>query len=245
MIVKTLTEFKRAVEYGAGIRGQIGAGSTFRHPTDDIETEINSSYGEYRELLVERDFDFFLTESAQASLPTTRADTNENYSLIDWPIAAQVIKRIDVYIQSTWQSLVEIDWARIRDAIPSSGTATAKRPLFFAPKAFGTITAATEVAGKIAIAPFCPVGTYKMTYMPHWTEITEDENEFIFPSETGYRWAVFNTIAKVLIRDGDPMNQLAKVEQHLMKAEERIGRFSARTIATGGSQMRRARRYFG
>ena len=245
MIVKTLTEFKRAVEYGAGIRGQIGAGATFRHPVDDVETEINSSYGEYRELLVERDFDFFLTESAQASLPTSRADTNENYSLIDWPIAAQVIKRVDVYIQSTWYSLVEVDWSRLRDSIPSSGTTVAKRPLFFSPKAFGTISAATEVAGKIAIAPFCNTGKVKLTYMPHWTEITDDSSEFIFPTETGYRWAVWNCIAKVLIRDGDPMGQLPKVEGHLLKAEERIGRFSARTIATGGSQMRRSRRYFG
>lgn len=247
MITKTLTEMKRAVEYGAGIRGQIGTGATFRHPTDDVEAEINSAYGEFREMLVDRSFDFYLVESSQQNLPTARGDTNENYSLIPWPLAAQLIRRIDVYMNGQWESLEELDWARLRDPICASGTTggAGVRPRFFSPKSYGTVSAATEAAGEIALAPFGHGGKYKLSYLPVWVDITDDTHKFIFPNETGFRWTVWNTIARLLIRDEDPGQRYTKSEKERERCEERIGRFSAKTISTGGGRMRRSARYHG
>lgn len=243
MIVCTLGEMKRAVEYGAGIRGQIGTGPTFRHPDVDVEAEINSSYGEFRELLVEKDFDFFLEETAQANLPTGRADTAETYSVVDWPLAAQLIKRVDVFVNNEWTSLEDIDWSQLRLPICGNGTSIATRPLYFSAKSFGTVTAATEAAGKIALAPFASRGKYKLSYLPRWTDITDDTHEFIFPTETGKRWVVWNTIARISIRDEDPGKRYDKSVTERGLCEARIGRFSARTIATGGTRMRRSKNY--
>lgn len=245
MITKTLTEFTRAVEYGANVRGAVGAGTTYRHPTDDVNAEINSSYAEYRELLVERGFDFFLTEGSQTALPSTRADTNENYSLIDWPATAELIKRVDVYKSGHWEALEEIDWSALRVAIGSSGTTTSERPRFFSPKSFGTVSGSTETAGKIALAPFATGGVYKLSYMTHWVDITTGANKFIFPTETGYRWSVWNCVAKLLIRDEDPQSLYSKTVNERERCEQRIGRFSPRTVSTGGGQMRRKANYLG
>jgi hypothetical protein len=247
VIVKTLAEVQRAVEYEASIRSQIGTGATFRHPTVDITAEINSSYAEFRELLVERDFDFFLEETAQANLPSTRADTLENYSLIDWPQAAQLIKRVDVYKDDEWESLEELDWSQIRQPqwVSPSGRSVADRPKFFSPKSFGTVTAATEAVGKIALIPFATSGKYKISYLPRWTDITNPEHKMIFPSETGFRWTVWNTVLKVSVRDTDPGKRYDKALMILRTLEERIGRFTSRTISTGGTRMRRSRNYHG
>lgn len=248
MIAKTLDEMTRAVEYGAGIRGQIGAGATFRHPTTDINAEINSSYGEFRELLVEREFDFFLVESAQANLPSGRADTNENYSVVPWPLEAQLIRRVDVFKNNEWSSLEELDWAQLRLPISACGTVggsnSSVRPLYFAPKSFATVSVATPAAGEIAIAPFATGGKYKLSYLPQWIEISVGTSKFIFPTETGFRWTIWNAIMKILIRDEDPGGRFEKCERGLAMAAERIGRFSARTISTGGKTMRRSRSYW-
>lgn len=246
MIAKTLAEGIRAVEYGAGIRGQVGSGSTFRHPTDDVIAEFNSAYVEFRELMVERDFPLFLLETALTDLPSTRADTNENYSLIPWALTMQVIKRVDVYQNNEWSSLTELDWAGMRDAIQSTGSQGGRgyRPLYFSPKSFGTVSGATEAAGEIALAPFGTGGKYKLSYLPTWTAITDTTHKFIFPHETGFRWTVWNCIARLLIRDEDPGGRYTKSENERAKAEARIGRFQAKTIQTGGSGMRRSRNYF-
>lgn len=247
MIIKTLTELKRAVEYEASVRGQIGTGNTFRHPVDDIEAEVNSAYAEMREMLVTRDFDYFIEETAQALWPTSRADTDENYSLIDWPANALLIKRVDVVKNQNWESLEEIDWTQLRLAISPSANTTNQRPQFFSAKSFGTITGSTEVAGKIALAPFATGGKYKISYMPRWIDITNDTDEFIFPSETCFRWCVWNTVARICVRDESEMSttRYNKSVTERSICEDRIGKFVPRTIGTGGGQMRRNPNYHG
>ncbi len=245
MITATLAEMIRAVEFGASIRGQIGAGNTFRHPTDDVIAEINSAYGEFQELLVDCDFDFFLVETALANLPTTRADTAENYSLIDWPATALVIKRVDVFVDNCWDPLEKLDWAQLRLPLPRTGNRVCRRPEYFSAKSFGTVTGATTSAGKIALAPFATKGQFKVSYLPQWPGITDTTFKFIFPSETGKRWCVWNTIARISIRDEDPGRRYDKSLKERQICEDRIGKFSAQTIATGPTRMMRSKHYNG
>jgi hypothetical protein len=75
----------------------LGTGSTNRHETSDAIVYINDSHRAMMTLLTTRGFDFYLTETALAALPTSRADTNEQYSLVDWPSGSTLIKRVDVY----------------------------------------------------------------------------------------------------------------------------------------------------
>src|SRR6476661_8512623 len=161
-VAKTVAEFRQAVVYEAAIGGATGDGATFRHPTDDLLREMNSAYASFREELTTRDFDFFVVEGEQEDLPVDRADTHEQYTIIDWPTNAQVLRRVDVYSAGLWESLLQVDWARIRDVAPQRGDARQSRPRFYAIKNFGSTnsfegvdgTEFDQVAGEIAIIPF-------------------------------------------------------------------------------------------
>ena len=85
MLAKTLAQYRAAVVFESGIGGAIGEGSTYRHDVDQIDAELNSAFQAFREELTSRDFPFYVEETEQEALPTERADTNEQYSLIDWP----------------------------------------------------------------------------------------------------------------------------------------------------------------
>lgn len=244
-IIRTLAEAQTMVVSVGNIKGQVGAGSTFRHPTDDVIAQINSSYAQYRELLVARKFDYFLEETALAALPTARAAVNEQYSLIDWPTVALNLRRIDVYQYGEWKALTEIDWARLRDVIPRAGSATNRRVLHFSPRNQATPTTTSQTAGKIALAPFSSAGTYKLTYLPPHTVITNTAHAFVFASEAGFMWTVWNTVCLIAIRDTDKERRYmpATAERALCAAS--IGTFAAATVATGGTQMRRSPGYNG
>lgn len=247
-ITKTLAEYQAKVESLASIKGQVGSGATFRHPTDDIADTLNSSYAEYREMLVSRKFDFFLEETAQAALPASRADTNEQYALIDWPPAALSIRRVDVYQRNEWDALSEVEWGRIRDVLPRSGTATSSRYRNFSAKTHGTPSTTTLVTGKLAIMPFSTAqGVFKVTYLPRHTNISSSNptHVFLFASESGYMWSVWNAVAQLTIRDRDVGKRHAPSLIERTRREKEIGFSSANTIATGGLQMRRSPRYNG
>lgn len=253
MIQKTLAEYRRAVVYEAGIGGTVGDGDTFRHPNEDLDAELNSTYQAFREELTSRDFPFFVEETEQDDLPTERADDNENYSLIDWPTLAHEIRRIDVYSgQSNWESLVPVDWARLRDVLPRT-TERCRVPRFYSVKKQATPTSIEGAegdeydvdAGKIALAPFGTSGVYKLSYLPVWTYALDDDELLVFPSEFGFRWCVWEMVARISVRDRNAgkRGDMAKVERAVCEAK--IGRYIPKVINTGGSTMRRSARYNG
>lgn len=244
-IIKTLAVVQAKVLSLGNIKGQVGTGPTFRHPTDDIVADINTSYAEYRELLVARKFDYFLEETAQANLPTARADTNEQYSVIDWPTVALNLRRIDVYQYGEWKALKEIDWARLRDVIPRAASATNRRVEFFSPRSQATPSTTSQAAGKIALAPFSTAGKYKLTYLPPHTAISDATHAFVFASEAGFMWTVWNTICNITIRDTDKERRYVPATAERERRAASIGTFSAATVSTGGTQMRRAPGYNG
>lgn len=239
-VTKTLSQFQDKVVNVASLKGQVGTGSTFRHETLDLVDTLNSVYAEYRELLVERNFDFFLEETSQAAAPTTRADTNEQYALVDWPADAIVVKRVDVYQGSEWTSLKPIDWARIRDVVPRTAFNSQRRYEFFSVKSSGKASTTTLTAGKIALLPFSTQsGFYKISYLPRHTAISDTTHIFVFQSETGYMWCVWNAVSQIAIRDRDSGKRWDKAERNMALLAQRIGHFIPQTVATGSSQMRR------
>lgn len=245
-IAKTLTEYQTKVISLASVKGQVGANTTFRHETNDVIDTLNSAYAEYLEFLTNRGFDFFLEETTQAALPTARADTNEQYSFVPWPTNAQSIRRVDTYQRSEWKSLTQVEWGRLRDVVPASGTATSARWKYFSAKSAGKASTTTISAGSIAIFPFSnATGVYKLTYLPKHTPVSTGANVFVFASESGYMWAVWNAVAQLTIRDRDvgKRHKPSLVERALREKE--IGFSSANTIATGGLQMRRSPGYNG
>lgn len=252
-IAKTLGEFRQAVVYEAAIGGATGDGDSFRHPTEELNRELNSAYASFREELTTRDFDFFIAESEQADMPSARADTNEQYSLIDWPRYWQVVKRIDTYVQGQWEALVPIEWANVRDVAPAAGNLRQVRPRFFAAKSFGSTDSIDGVdgtefevlVGEIALIPFATGGVYKVSFLPFWVPIDDDEDLMLFPDEVGFRWCVYEVVTRISIRDRNAGKRYDLAQQQRAICEQKIGRYVPKVMNTGGVQMRRSRRYNG
>ena len=221
---------------------QLGTGTSARHETDDAVLYLNDSYRQYLTLLVTRGFDFALNETPQNPLPSTRADTNEQYSLIDWPSGAILIKRIDVYSDGDWHELDRRDWTTLRSEWRSS-SATARRPVVYAPKSHGTVSGATFTAGKIALAPFSANGMYKVTYQPEWADITNTSHVFLFADEHGVQWVLWDFVIKISARDRDVRKRHDIAVAAQARAEGLIGHFVPAVVQTGPQTMVRSPNY--
>ena len=220
----------------------LGSGSSARHETTDATLYLNDSYRQMLTLLTTRGFDFALTETAQAPLPSTRADTNEQYSLIDWPSGAILLKRIDVYSDGNWFELDRRDWTTLRSEWRSSA-ATARRPVVYAPKSHGSVSGANFTVGKIALAPFSANGSYKVTYQAEWADITDTAHVFLFPDEHCVQWVLWDFVVKISARDRDnrKRHEIAVTERG--HAEALIGHFVPNIVQTGPQTMVRSLNY--
>lgn len=223
----------------------LGSDSTARHETADVGLYINDSYRALQAFLVTRGFDFFLTESPLANLPSSRADTNEQYSLVDWPTAAVSLKRIDVYSDGVWAELDKRDWTTLRSEYRAGSSSGYRRPLVYAVKSVGTVATTVLTAGKIALAPFSSNGQYKITYLPEWTDIdtANGTHLFLFPDELCAQWLVWDVVAKISIRDRDNRGRHDDSLVERGRIEALIGQHVPAVAATGSISVQRSPSY--
>lgn len=240
-IQKTLAEVARAVLFEASAKA--GSGTTFRTTIEDLYPEINSAYVEQQEESIAREHSFYAVEGTLAPLPTARAGASENYSLVDWPLATHDIVRVDVLVNGSWDKLDPIEWENLRDVIPRTANSTSQRPTKCSARQFGSVAGATAAAGKIALAPFCAVGSYKLSTLPIWTPITSTTDVFLFPSESAFRWTVWNVVARLACRDirGVTKQRYDISLRERAECASRMGR--SRTAPTGGTIRRSPRRW--
>lgn len=239
-LTKTLSVVMNTCLKEAGIVS--GTGTTNRHETDDVKVYINDSHRAMMTMITTRGFDYYLTETALAALPTSRADTNEQYSLVDWPSGSTLIKRVDVYSDSAWHELARRDWTQLRSECRSSSS-NASRPLVYAPKSQGTVSGTTFTAGKIALAPFSSNGTYKITYQPEWSDITDVTYKFLYPDETCAQWVVWDFVIKISARDNDAKKRYAIALDRQAKCEAMIGHYIPNIVQTGPMTVTRSPDY--
>ncbi len=240
-VQKTLAEVARAVLYEAAI--VTGSGTQKRHPIEDLYPEINSAYVEMQEESIARKVGFFAVEGAYAPLPTDRAEDGANYSLVDWPAATHAIARVDVLLScGDFKRLEPIDWENLFEVIPSKRNQTCRQPTHYSARQFASVSGATVTAGKIAIAPFCTGGSYRLSTLPEWTPITDTTHVFLFPTESSFRWVVYNMVKRIACRDPKAAPRFAIATQEQGAAESRMGR--SNTVQQG-TTMRRARRRWG
>lgn len=231
-ITKTLAVQRNRCVKEAGIVLASGTDATKRHDTTDANTFVNDSQRALMTLLTTRGFDFYLSETAQTNLPTTRADTNEQYSLIDWPNPSLLLKRVDVFASGEWHELERRDWTQLRSENRSSSS-SAVRPLVYAAKSHGSVSGTTFTAGKIALAPFASSGKYKITYLPDWADITTDTHLFLYPDEICAQWVVWDFVIKIAARDNDAARRYAIALERQKWCEEKIGHFVPQIASTG------------
>lgn len=240
-IQKTLAEVARAVLFEAAVKA--GSGTTFRTTIEDLYPEINSAYVEQQEESIAREHSFYAIEGTLAPLPVARAGTSENYSLVDWPLGTHDIVRVDVLVNGSWDKLDPVEWENLRDVVPRQASASSARPTKYSARQFASVAGATAAAGKIALAPFCRSGQYKLSTLPVWTPITSLTDVFIFPSESAFRWTVWNVVARIACRD---IRGVTKARYDISVKERgdcasRMGR--SRTAPTGGTIRRSPRRW--
>lgn len=231
-ITKTLLAMRTLTAKEADVTIAAGTDATKRHDTTEFNVYQNDSYREYLSLMTTRGFDYFLVESALASLPSSRADTLEQYSLIDWPSNALALKRVDVYSGGEWHELQRRDWSQLRSEARSSA-ATAVRPMVYAVKSIGSVSGTTLTAGKIALGPFSSNGSYKTTYLPEWANITTDAHLFLFHDEWGAQWTMWNNVIKYSAQDNNAKKRYEIATTQQKKCEEMIGHFVPQIAATG------------
>lgn len=231
-LTKTLSRIRGRAVKEAGIVIASGTDATKRHDTTDANERINDSHRALMSLLTTRGFDFYLAETPLAALPSSRADTNEQYSLIDWPSGALLVKRVDVYSAGEWHELDRRDWSQLRSE-KRSGSGTSGRPYVFAVKSQGTVSTTNFTTGKIALAPFSTNGTYKVTYLPEWTDITTDGHLFLYPDETCAQWVIWDFVVKISARDNDAQRRHAIAMAERQRCEDMIGHFVPQVVATG------------
>jgi len=221
---------------------QLGPDAKARHQSDDATLYINDSYRSMLSLLTTRGFDFALTETAQDNLPSTRADSNEQYSLVDWPSGAVLLKRIDVYSDGEWYELQRRDWTTLRSEW-RSGSSVARRPMVYAPKSYGSVATSNFTAGKIALAPFSSSGKYKITYQPEWVDITNTLHLFLFPDENCVQWVLWDFVTKIAARDRDNRKRYDIAVTERAHCEAMIGHFVPNIVQTGPMTMVRDTNY--
>lgn len=241
-ITKTLAVARNRCVKEADIVLAAGTDSTKRHDTTDANTYVNDSHRALMTLLTTRGFDFYLTETALASLPTTRADTNEQYSLVDWPSGSVSLKRIDVYSDGEWHELDRRDWTQLRSEGQSSES-TSRRPIVYAPKSLGSVSGATFTTGKLALAPFSSNGKFKITYLPEWADISNDAHLFLYPDEWCAQWVVWDFVVKISARDNNAKNRFGIASTERQRCEAMIGHFVPQIASTGPLTVTRSREY--
>lgn len=241
---RTLAVLRGRAAYLADIQIAVTGTAADRHELTDVNTEVNASYRKFLTMLKTKGFDFNLQETAQANLPTSRADTNEAYSQVVWPDSSY-LKRIDVLVGGQWTELSPRDWGQLRSEY-RSGTGTFPRPLVWAPKSEGSINVdgVTPVAGVLAIAPFCPTGKYKITFQPRHTEVTTDGFIFLFPDENCSEWVCWDVACKFAARDRDNKKQYEICDKERTNCAIAIGEFVPEIVDTGPLTMTRGPNYF-
>lgn len=238
---RTLLQLRSRALYLADI--QTATGNANRHPTTDLNTEINASYRKYLILVKTKGFDLNLVETAQAPLPTTRADTNEAYSSVPWPNGSSYIKRVDVLVGGEWSELSRRDWGQLRSEFRSS-SGTYPRPLVWAPKSEGSVSGATFTAGSMALAPFCPTaGKYKITYQPEWVDVSSDTDIFLFTDEHGVEEVLWDVVVKIATRDRDNKKQADLALGERERCVVVMGQFEPTIVDTGPLTMTRGPDY--
>lgn len=231
-ITKTLADVRNLCVKEASITLAAGTDDTKRHDTTDANTYVNDSHRALLTLLTNRNFDFYLLETSQANLPTSRADTDEQYSVVDVPSGALAIKRVDVLSDGEWHELEKRDWTQLRSECRSTQSG-ATRPLVYAAKSQGAVSGAVFTVGKLALAPFSSNGKFKLSYLPTWQNITNDTHLFLYPDEFCAQWVVWDVVIKYAARDNNAKQRYAIALANKEKCEKEIGFFAPRVTATG------------
>lgn len=229
MFTKTLAEWKTRVSALADINGQIGSGSTFRHPTTIVDEIADETFRRTRSCVARRGFREYHVQTTKAALPTTAASTGEQFATVAYPTGATHIRGLDVLQSGVWRRLKHQDgWSERRDHQDTNQAG--ERPYAWDVLSHGSVATTVLTAGTIAIFPIPTFGDYTIWYLPEWTAIaSHDTYLFLYREQSWYDYHVAQGVIEICgLRDNDGQKgRAAYAEKMSAAAMEAIGEFTA------------------
>lgn len=226
----TLGDIKQAAFYRADLEG-----FTDRHPTINVNQEVNASWRDLRLQLANSDVLDVLTSTAVLTLPTVEFIVGAGWAEIPWPSAAVSIHGVDVKVGGTWCSLPQGSLAQRRmgpfNNVRGDYQFADDGQAMWVPKA---LPLATATAGTIMLFPVPSGGQYLIWYLDAWVDVLVDTTEF--PVLEGWaNWLMWDVGVKLLIRDIGAANE-AQLE-HCKTERDRVWkslRTNVQRIASDG-----------
>lgn len=239
-LTKTLLQLRTAVINEASIDGQTG--TTGRHSPTNLNELINRYIQSLLSLVARSGGAAGQVLDAITAIPAATA--NEDFIEIDYPAAAEEIIGVDVQVSGTsqvkWHELDAADWSQRRllnfeSSTPEGGIG------WWAVKSLPVARAsATVTDGVIALFPASLSGSYRVTYLEHYTEMTDDTHKFVGHADW-FTWVINSVAMQLTKRDNNKKAnfqaaQLAKAdaEARIIAASRRSKRGAAVPKRVGG-----------
>ena len=216
---KTLLQLRTAVINEAAIDGQTG--STGRHSATNLNELINRYIESLLSLVAQAGGPAGQVLDTITAIPAATA--NEDFIEIDWPTAAEEIIGVDVSTGGNpkFTELDAADWSQRRllnfeHGYPAGGVG------WWAVKEMPVARASASVTGgKIALFPSSLSGSYRVTYLEQWTDMTDDTH--VWPCHADWAtWVINSVVMQLTKRDNNKKSNFAAAEQAKLDAEARI-----------------------
>lgn len=243
---KTLLQLRNAVVTGAAIDGQTG--TTGRHPSATLDELINRYIESVRSLVRTEGGPQFQALGSITAIPAATA--NENFIEVDWPTTAEEVTGVDVLTSDSsgangteWRGLDDADWDQRRSLIgslsyPSGGVG------WWAVKSMPEAKAATTVtAGTLALFPSTLVGSYRISFIEQWTELSSDTHVWACHADWA-TWVINAVVMELTKRDTNKKQNYTLAERSFLRAEERIKDASGRAGPGVITPMRKGGEWF-
>lgn len=232
MDVASLLELRTAVINEASIDGQVT--STGRHSLTNINALINRYCRRARAKVAAAGAPWFQQLDAITTIPA--AVTNEDFIEVPFPTTALEIAGVDVQVANlgtiVWRELDPADWTQRRLlnfslASPPGGIGWWAVEQMPEARASASVT-----AGKIALFPKTLAGSYRVTYVEQFTDMTADAHVFVGTSDM-HTW-VINSVAMVVCkRDTNKKDNFASAKIERDDAEAAMLKDAKRTQRAG------------
>lgn len=233
-----LSAMRAELVYEAGLDGQTG--SSGRHVEARLNSLLNRFWSSCRSMVANEGLPWFNTLGSITAIGA--AATNEDFIEIAWPSDAAEIVGVDVKgtrTEGRWKELDKASWAQRRslnltDSCPEHGVGW-----FAAQKMPEAIGAASITAGVIALFPSDLTGSYRISYIQHWTPITTDTHLFVGTADM-HTWTIAQATMAAIGRDNNKKQNAQRAQLVAAEAHARITEQAKRAGGAGRVVPKRA-----
>lgn len=215
---------------------------TNRHPDALLNELANAGYRWLRASVTDWGFTSFLSQATGTTSGAVAA--NENHSSITYPSSATQIHAVELFDSPEWVRLEPVSLASLRQFEPTASISRA-----WLTDLSGSVATTVFTTGRILLTPVCSARSYKVWYLPEWTDLSTDTHLFLYQDELWLQLHLYWCIAQLCTRDQDDPNreQRALFEINPDQAGStaaRVKSMAPRVHNAGARQIRRSTDYY-